>query len=332
MAKKKGIKSFVGNMIGFHDKEDEEKKSQTVLGGYDIKVEDSSKVNKPNEQSKKDEKPEEKSEGESSSSDAAGDATADKKSKSSGKAPANEEMMTNEVFVGTNKIQAQLKEPAIEASLDIVDTLAKYDKENLPLAAAQLFATNGKTLNRKLADIIQFAIRYNAETRAFISREIPGIIAEYPEQLQAYSVAVNRVASDIRIKHLFYCPIDRNLYDSEDLAFEHLGKSDIIALTRGVWSFADAWVRTDSDGKIIEQDGTLTESEVRNLISGLPRDIQAETADKLHIKWGKKQDNKQDKPDEQDSSGKDAEDDAKDGDSNNRKSSGRGGKKSPKQS
>lgn len=325
------IKNLVGNMVGFHGKDEEKDNDKTVLGGYEVKVEDSSEVNnKPKsdpETSREDEKPEEKPDEPKNNSDT-GDA---KKSQKSGKAPANEEMMTNEVFVGTNKIQAQLKEPAIEASLDIVDTLAKYDKENLPLAAAQLFATNGKTLNSKLADIIQFAIKYNAETRAFISREIPGIITEYPEQLQAYSAAVNRVASDIRVKHLIFCPIDRNLYDSEDLAFDHLGKSDIIAFSRGAWKFADAWVRTDSDGKIIEQDGTMTESEVRNLIAGLPKAIQQETADKLHIKWGKKQDNKQDKPDEQDS-GKDADDDAKDGDNNNRKSSGRGGKKSPKQS
>lgn len=329
MAKK--LRNLVGSMIGFHDnKEDEEKKNTTVLGGYDIKIEDSAdEANKPNEQSKKDEKPEEKSEGESSSSDVAGDATADKKSKKSGKAPANEEANVNEVFVGTSKIQAQPKEPAMELSMNIVDRLARYEKENLPLAAAQLFATNGQILDPNLEKLIHIAIENNPATRAFISRHIPAIMEEYPEQLSAYSAAVNKIASDVRVKHLFYCPIDRNLYDSEDLAFEHLGKSDIIALTRGSWSFQDAWVRTDSDGKIVEQDGTLTEAEVRNLISGLPRDIQAETADKLHIKWGKKQDNK---PDDQDSdSGKDADDDnAKDGNSN-RKNSGRGGKKSPKQ-
>ena len=49
MAKK--LRNLVGNMIGFHDKEDEEKKDTTVLGGYDIKIEDSAdeanKSNKP---------------------------------------------------------------------------------------------------------------------------------------------------------------------------------------------------------------------------------------------------------------------------------------------
>lgn len=326
------IKNLVGNMVGFHGKDEEKDNNKTVLGGYDIKVEDSSEANKPKsdpDEAKKDDKSEEKPDDEPKNSS---DVTVDKKSQKSGKAPANEEANVNEVFVGTSKIQAQPKEPAMELSMNIVDRLARYEKENLPLAAAQLFATNGQILDPNLEKLIHIAIENNPATRAFISRHIPAIMEEYPEQLSAYSAAVNKIASDIRIKHLFYCPIDRNLYDSEDLAFEHLGKSDIIALTRGAWSFQDAWVRTDSDGKIIEQDGTMTEAEVRNLISGLPKAIQAETADKLHIKWGKKQDNKQDKPDEQDSSGKDAEDDAKDGDSNNRKSSGRGGKKSPKQS
>lgn len=328
MAKK--LKNLVGNMIGFHGKEDEEKKSQTVLGGYDIKVEDSSEANKPKsdpDEAKKDDKSEEKPDDEPKNSSDTG--VTDKKSQKSGKAPANEEANVNEVFVGTSKIQAQPKEPLVDLSMNIVDALARYEKDNLPLAAAQLFATNGKTLDRNLEKLIQMAIESNQGIRAYVSRHIPAIMEEYPEQLSAYSAAVNKIASDIRIKHLFYCPIDRNLYDSEDLAFEHLGKSDIIALTRGAWSFQDAWVKTDSDGKIIEQDGTMTESEVRNLIAGLPKAIQQETADKLHIKWGKKQDNK---PDDQDSdSGKDADDDnAKDGNSN-RKNSGRGGKKSPKQ-
>ena len=318
------IKNLVGNMVGFHGKDEEKDNNKTVLGGYDIKVEDSSEANKPKsdpDEAKKDDKSEEKPDDEPKNS-------SDKKSQKSGKAPANEEANVNEVFVGTSKIQAQPKEPAMELSMNIVDRLARYEKENLPLAAAQLFATNGQILDPNLEKLIHIAIENNPATRAFISRHIPAIMEEYPEQLSAYSAAVNKIASDVRVKHLFYCPIDRNLYDSEDLAFEHLGKSDIIALTRGSWSFQDAWVRTDSDGKIVEQDGTLTEAEVRNLIAGLPKAIQQETADKLHIKWGKKQD----KPDEQDSSGKDAEDDAKDGDSNNRKSSGRGGKKSPKQS
>lgn len=324
------IKNLVGNMVGFHGKDEEKDNNKTVLGGYDIKIEDgadeANKSNKP-DPDEKDDKSEEKPDDEPKNSSDTG--VTDKKSQKSGKAPANEEANVNEVFVGTSKIQAQPKEPAMELSMNIVDRLARYEKENLPLAAAQLFATNGQILDPNLEKLIHIAIENNPATRAFISRHIPAIMEEYPEQLSAYSAAVNKIASDVRVKHLFYCPIDRNLYDSEDLAFEHLGKSDIIALTRGSWSFQDAWVRTDSDGKIVEQDGTLTEAEVRNLISGLPRDIQAETADKLHIKWGKKQDNK---PDDQDSdSGKDADDNnAKDGNSN-RKNSGRGGKKSPKQ-
>ncbi len=202
---------------------------------------------------------------------------------SAGSAPVTEQMATNEVVIGTNKIQAQRGDDKMKVALDIVDLSGKYEGEKLPIAAAQLYATKGESLNPKLAEIVKFAIINNKEVREFIASQIPGLIKEFPDGAKAYSEAVNSVARDIRVKPAVWCPVDRKIYDSEDTALDNLEKGDIISYSKGVWKFKRVWLRTDSDGCILEQDGTLTEGEVRKLVSTLPKEIQAETYVKLNL-------------------------------------------------
>ncbi len=189
------------------------------------------------------------------------------------------------IYVIKRKIQAEEDNPP-KPQASIIDLVRKFEGQNLPVAAAQLFAANQVT--PELLEIIEFGILHNPAVRGIVADELSSFVEEYPEEAGKVRATLNEMSKKLSVKHIYICPIDGNLYEEKDVAFDHLEKEDVTRYAMGDWKFSDAWVRTDAAGKIVSQKGTLTEAEVRGMIEKLPEEVRLEIYQRLQIEPPKK--------------------------------------------
>ena len=173
-----------------------------------------------------------------------------------------------------------------KGTTNIADLMIRFDHEKLTASVAELLASDGKVINPKLLEIVEFAIDKNPETRKSISEKIPEFIREFPDNIKTYQASVFEVARNIRVKYMLRCPENGNLYESMEGFFEKMEVENphlAIEYGRGLRKLQEVWIKTDCDGNIIDQDKLLTEAEVRKIVLGLPKEIQDEACEKLHI-------------------------------------------------
>ena len=169
---------------------------------------------------------------------------------------------------------------------NIADLMIKYDHQKLTASVAEFKASDGKIMDSRLFGIVQEAIEKNPEVRKLISTKIPELIKEFPDGIKEYQQVVFDVARNVRVKYMIRIPETGALYESMDTFFSQIATENPtmgIEYGRGLRKPQDVWVRTDVDGNIISQDKVLTEAEVRKIVLGLPKEIQDEACEKLHI-------------------------------------------------
>lgn len=169
---------------------------------------------------------------------------------------------------------------------NIADLMIRFDHQKLTASIAEFIATDGKVMDARLTEIVQSAIQKNPDTRKFISGIIPELVHEFPDEIKQYQKAVFDVARNVRVKYMLRIPETGTLYESMDTFFDQMARENptlAIEYGRGIRKPQEVWLRTDCDGNIVSQDHTLTEAEVRKIILDLPKEIQDEACDKLHL-------------------------------------------------
>lgn len=212
----------------------------------------------------------------------------------------------NKVFVDDTSITAAEKGDDNMAGVNIADLMIRFDHEKMTASIAELLTSGGKVINPKLLEIVEYAIDKNPDTRDYIADKLPEFIREYPDNIKTYQSSVFEVARNIRVKYMLRCPENGNLYESMESFFDLMEKEDphlAIEYGRGIKKLQEVWIKTDCDGKIVDQDRLLTEAEVRKIVLDLPKEIQDEACEKLHIpkmvvKPSKDKADKGNKPDE----------------------------------
>ena len=198
-----------------------------------------------------------------------------------------ERQAVNQVIADSYKIRTTEGDEIMSNNgTNIADLMIRFDHEKLTASVAELLASDGKVINPKLLEIVEFAIDKNPETRKSISEKIPEFIREFPDNIKTYQASVFEVARNIRVKYMLRCPENGNLYESMEGFFEKMEVENphlAIEYGRGLRKLQEVWIKTDCDGNIIDQDKLLTEAEVRKIVLGLPKEIQDEACEKLHI-------------------------------------------------
>ena len=198
-----------------------------------------------------------------------------------------ERQAVNQVIADSYKIRTTEGDGDMsKGTTNIADLMIRFDHEKLTASVAELLASDGKVINPKLLEIVEFAIDKNPETRKSISEKIPEFIREFPDNIKTYQASVFEVARNIRVKYMLRCPENGNLYESMEGFFEKMEVENphlAIEYGRGLRKLQEVWIKTDCDGNIIDQDKLLTEAEVRKIVLGLPKEIQDEACEKLHI-------------------------------------------------
>lgn len=258
----------------------------------------------------KTEKPESKPEGKDGSDDNPEEyfrEESEKEAIKSEPAKVAEKQKISQVVVDSTAIEGQKgddKKMAHNGS-NIADLMIRFDHQKLTASVAEFIATDGKVMDARLTEIVQSAIQKNPDTRKFISGIIPELIHEFPDEIKQYQKAVFDVARNVRVKYMLRIPETGTLYESMDTFFDQMARENptlAIEYGRGIRKPQEVWLRTDCDGKIISQDHTLSEAEVRKLILDLPKEIQDEACEKLHLPRMVVKPSKGNKPD--DKSGK----------------------------
>ncbi len=195
--------------------------------------------------------------------------------------------VVNDIILDSAEIRTEEGDEVMSKGINIADLMIRFDHEKLTASVAELLVSNGKSINPKLLEIVEFAINNNPETRESIAKRIPEFIREFPDQISTYQEAVFTVARNIRVKYMLRCPENNNLYESMEGFFDKMEAENphlAIEYGRGIKKLQEVWLKTDCDGHIVDQDKLLTEVEVRKIIESLPAEMQKETFDKLHIK------------------------------------------------
>lgn len=202
-------------------------------------------------------------------------------------ATVEEQKKVSKVIVDDTSIKAEKGDDEMANNgVNIADLMIRFDHEKMTASIAELLTSGGRVINPKLLEVVEFAINNNPATRDFIAEKLPEFIKEYPDNIKVYQGTVFEVARNIRVKYMLRCNENGNLYGSMETFFELMEREDphlAIEYGRGIKKLQEVWVKTDCNGKIIDQDHLLTEAEVRKIVLGLPKEIQDEACEKLHI-------------------------------------------------
>lgn len=217
-------------------------------------------------------------------------------------ATVEEQKKVSKVIVDDTSIKAEKGDDEMANNgVNIADLMIRFDHEKMTASIAELLTSGGRVINPKLLEVVEFAINNNPNTRDYIAEKLPEFIKEYPDNIKVYQGTVFEVARNIRVKFMLRCSENGNLYESMETFFDLMERENphlAIEYGRGIKKLQEVWVKTDCNGKIIDQDHLLTEAEVRKIVLDLPGEIRDEACEKLHIpKMVVKKPSKSDKPD-----------------------------------